>query len=173
MRSLQHDNNARGQSAMTHEVGISEMKVTSNPEDTLSTRSLGSCIGVAIFDPEARVGGMLHFQLPVSKNNMDKAAINPCMYGDTGLAALLKAAFDRGARKNRMLVKIAGGARVADKNGFFNIGKRNIIIAKKFFWKNGIIISGEDTGGEHWRNMALEVASGRVTVRTKEKTFEI
>lgn len=158
---------------MTHEVGISEMKVVNTPDDILFTRSLGSCIGVSVYDAEAGVGGMLHFQLPLSKSNPEKAALRPCMYGDTGITALLTAAYDMGASRDRIVVKIAGGAAMADKNGYFNIGKKNIVVAKKFFWKNRLMVDGEDTGGDCWRNMRLEMNTGRVIIKTKGRETEI
>lgn len=58
-------------------VGVSDMKVSKDPDSVLVTYSLGSCIGVAIWDRMAHVGGMLHFMLPESF--LDPAS---CKQGD-------------------------------------------------------------------------------------------
>jgi chemotaxis protein CheD len=156
-----------------HIVGVSDMKLASVPGDEVVTHSLGSCIGVAIYDPATVVGGILHFQLPLSENNAEKAAQNPFMYADTGLPAFFKAAYRMGASKNRLVVKVAGGSNVGDKNGFFQIGHRNYVIMKKLFWKNGILVSSEDIGGNGWRTMRLQIGTGRVSIKNGEGEFEI
>lgn len=159
--------------AMRHIVGVSEMKVSGCDGDMIVTHSLGSCIGVSIHDPHARVGGLLHFQLPLSRENPDRARENPFMYADTGIPLLFKAAYNLGANKGRIIVKVAGGARVLDNNNFFNIGQRNYIAMKKIFWKNGVFIQSEDVGGDQWRTMNLEVGTGRVTIKNSQGTFEL
>ncbi len=158
---------------MTHNVGISDLKVSNDPGDDIKTHSLGSCVGVTMYDPAVSVGGMLHYQLPSAREHSEKAATNPYMFGDTGITELMKEVFERGADKRRLVVKLAGGSNVADKNGFFNIGKRNLIIAKKFLWKNGLLITGEDVGGETWRNLKLELGSGRVSIKSGAGEFDI
>ena len=47
-------------------VGVGDMKVSNDSESMLVTYSLGSCIGVAIYDPVIKVGGLLHYMLPES-----------------------------------------------------------------------------------------------------------
>ena len=84
---------------MTLTVGVSDMKVSNDPGAVLVTYSLGSCIGIAIYDSVVRVGGLLHFMLPESKLNLDKAKTTPCMFADTGIPALFKAAYKLGAKK--------------------------------------------------------------------------
>jgi len=158
---------------MKHVVGVSDMKVTNRPEDEIVTHSLGSCIGVSIYDPVARVGGLLHFQLPTSKDSPEKAAGNPFMYADTGIPAFFKAAYSLGGEKGRMKVKIAGGASVADKNDFFQIGNRNYVMVKKLFWKNGVLIDSEDIGGNSWRTMRLEMASGNVWIKNGKGEYPL
>jgi len=158
---------------MRHIVGVSEMKVSNQPGDVIVTHSLGSCIGIAIYDPKAEVGGLLHFQLPLSRDNQERARENPFMYADTGIPLLFRAAYQLGADKKHMVVKVAGGARVLDNNNFFNIGQRNYIAMKKIFWKNGVFIQSEDVGGDTWRTMSLEIGAGQVWIKNCQGAFEL
>lgn len=148
-------------------VGIADMAVTRDPNAKLITYALGSCIGVTLYDPVARVGGMLHFMLPNSKTNEAKAAEKPGMFGDIGIPLLFKAAYDLGARKERLIVCAAGGAEVIDDDGQFRVGSRNRTILRKLFWKNNILLAADDTGGSISRTMSMSVADGVVTIRTK------
>ena len=54
-------------------VDVSDAKISADPGDVLATYSLGSCIGLCLYEPKARVGGMLHFQLPDSKHDPQRA----------------------------------------------------------------------------------------------------
>jgi chemotaxis protein CheD len=152
---------------MDQVVDIADMQVSNDPRSTLVTYSLGSCVGVAIWDPAALVGGMLHYMLPDSTLSPEKAKANPCMFGDTAIPKLFRAAYELGAVKKRLVVKVAGGSRLLDDNGVFNIGKRNYVILRKIFWKNGVSIHAEDVGGSMSRTMRLDVQSGRVTIRNR------
>ena len=146
-------------------VGVGDMKVSGDPDSVLATYSLGSCIGVCIFDPEVKVGGLLHYMLPESSLDAEKARRNPYMFGDTGIPMLFKSTYRYGAKKNRMKVIVVGGAQILDQNGLFNIGKRNIMVMKKMFWKNNIMIDFEQVGGTVNRTLKLEIASGDAWLR--------
>ncbi|MDY6986638.1 MAG: chemotaxis protein CheD [Thermodesulfobacteriota bacterium] len=147
-------------------VGVSDMKVSNDPESVIVTYSLGSCIGIAIYDPTASVGGILHYMLPESSLDSVKAQKNPYMFGDTGIPALFKAAYKLGAKKQRMKVIVVGGAHVLDQKGFFDIGKRNYMAVKKMFWKNNVMIDHEDVGGNVNRTVKLAVKDGEAWVKT-------
>jgi chemotaxis protein CheD len=154
-------------------VDIADLQVANDPTVDLVTYSLGSCIGVAIWDPETHVGGLLHYMLPQSSISPEKARANPAMFADTGVPQLFRKAYELGAVKKRMIVKVAGGSSLLDDNGTFNIGKRNYIILRKIFWKNGILIDSEDVGGAISRTVRLHVATGRVTIRSRGKEVEL
>jgi chemotaxis protein CheD len=146
-------------------VGVADCHVSNNPDGVLATFALGSCIAIAIHDPVAGVGGMLHFMLPESTIDRGKAQNNPFMFADTGIPLLFRGSFERGADRKRLVVHLAGGAQMVDDGGVFNIGKRNYLAAKKLLWKNGIMIQGEAVGGSTSRTVRLEVASGRFWLR--------
>jgi chemotaxis protein CheD len=147
-------------------VGISDVKVSNNINDTLVTYALGSCIGVAVYDPMVKVGGLLHFMLPESSLDAKKAGENPAMFADTGIPVLFKACYKLGADKKRMVVKVAGGASILDDANFFRIGQKNITAMKKLFWKNNVLINSEDTGNNYNRTVYVHVSTGKVFVKT-------
>lgn len=147
-------------------VGIAEMQVTNDPEYTLITYSLGSCIGITLYDPVVRVGGILHFMLPDSKIDPQKAQKKPGMFADTGIPLLFKEAYRLGGEKRRMTLKVAGGSQIMDESGYFNIGTRNYMALRKIFWTNNVLITAEDIGGHVNRTLSIELSSGKVWVKT-------
>ena len=154
-------------------VGVSDMKLSNCLDDTVVTFALGSCIGIVIYDPVACVGGILHYMLPQSKIDIKKSEKNPFMFGDTGIPEFFRQAYAMGAEKKRMRVIMAGGAAVLDIKDRFNIGQRNITIARKLFWKNGIIIDGDSIGGSISRTLYLDMKTGNVWFVNKGKTVEL
>ena len=158
---------------MDQVIDIADLKVSADPRCTLVTYSLGSCIGVAIWDPAVKVGGMLHYMLPESSLSPEKAKANPPMFADTGIPALFRSAYELGATKKRMVVKIAGGSQLLDDKGTFNIGKRNYVMLRKVFWKNSVLIDSEDVGGSISRTMRLDIDTGRVTIRNRSREIEL
>lgn len=154
---------------MLHQVSVSGMKVSNHPEDILITYSLGSCLGLTLYDPAVRVGGMIHCMLPLSKIDKIKAQATPAMFVDTGIPALLQAMYDLGARKSRLLVNVAGCASLLDDKKLFRIGERNRTVLRKVLWKNDIMIASEDCGGTVSRTLILYIANGRTTVKSLGK----
>jgi len=150
-------------------VGVSDMKVSSDMEATLVTYSLGSCIGIAVYDSVARVGGLLHYMLPESNLDPTKAKKNPHMFADTGIPSLFKAAYKLGAKKQRLKVIVIGGSQILDQKGFFNIGKRNETAARKMFHKNNVIISYKDVGGVVNRTIKLAINNGDTWIKVSGK----
>lgn len=145
------------------------MKVSSDPEVTLVTYSLGSCIGIAVYDPAVRVAGILHYMLPDSSLDPSKARAKPFMFADTGIPPLFKEAYKLGAKKQRMRIIVAGGAQILDQQGFFNIGKRNHMALRKIFWKNKVMVSHEEVGGNANRTIRLAVKDGACRLKVSGK----
>jgi len=150
-------------------VGVSDMKVSMDPNGVLITYSLGSCIGIAVFDPVARVGGLLHYMLPESSLDSAKAAANPFMFADTGIPRLFKSVYELGGVKSRMRVIMAGGSQVLDQKGFFNIGKRNEMAARKVFHRNNVVIDFADTGGNGNRTIRLAIRDGQCWLKSSSE----
>jgi len=141
------------------------MKISSEPNDIIVTHALGSCLGVAIHDAAARVGGLFHPMLPNARVNPEKAADNPYLFVDTGTPLFFKEAYAAGAQKERLMVKVAGGAAIGSGPNFFAIGRQNFTMLRKLFWRNGIVITGEDVGGNTSRTMYLDVGTGRTWIQ--------
>jgi len=129
------------------------------------TYSLGSCLGVTIYDPVKKIGGLLHLMLPDSKIDSLKAASAPFMFVDTGLPRLFHAAYNLGADRDRLCVKVAGGAQLLDEQGIFNIGGRNIHALTELIARNGLALHARDVGGMTSRTLRLDLANGNVTVK--------
>lgn len=153
-------------------VNISDMKVSSNPEDVLVTYSLGSCVGVTLYDPLQKIGGLIHCMLPLSKVDPERAKEVPYMFVDTGLPLMLQTLINMGANKNRIVAKVAGGAVLLDDNGMFRIGERNHIVVRKLLWKNNILISSEDVGGTLARTLYLQINDGKTIIKSAGKEYE-
>lgn len=147
-------------------IHVSDGKVSNDPVDILTTYSLGSCIGVCLYDPATKIGGMLHYQLPNSQMDPNKAREKPFMFADSGMKIVVEELMSLGANKKRMQVKIAGAATMETGPKGFDIGKRNHLAIRKILWKNGMFIDKEDVGGASPRNMYMDMADGTVVVRS-------
>ncbi len=146
-------------------VGIGEFAVSDNPDEVIVTHALGSCIAVCLFDPVAGVAAMLHFLLPESKINAERARQQPGAFADTGIPLLFQSAYKQGLDKKRAIVKLAGGAELGDTtSGSLQIGRRNALAAKNLLWKNGVLINAQDVGGTTPRTVHLSTVNGRMQI---------
>lgn len=147
-------------------VGMADARVSEEQDSTLITYALGSCVAVALHDPQAMIGGMIHYMLPDSSLDPGKAQARPWMFADTGIPILLDELKRAGATRRRMRVFLAGGAQVLDSSNFFEIGKRNYLAARKLLWKAGLLVKGEDVGGTGSRTVSLRLSDGRFLIRS-------
>jgi chemotaxis protein CheD len=102
--------------------------------------------------------------LPESNLDTGKAERRPFVFADTGIPRLFNDAYALGAQKRRLQVTAAGGARMVDREGVFNVGKRNCLALRKILWKAGVMIQAEDLGGSASRTVRLDMASGAITL---------
>lgn len=156
-------------------IGIGEYAASDDPRTRIITHALGSCVGICVWDPAARTAGLLHVLLPDSRINLERAANQPAAFADTGLPLLLEAVSQIGARKARLVVKIAGGADVMGRlGGEANVGKRNVLAVRGILWRLGIFTAAEDVGGTEPRNLSIDVATGIVRVSSaRRQTTEL
>lgn len=146
-------------------VGIAEMAVSTDSDELLITFALGSCLGVSVYDPVAKVAGLLHLMLPQAGVGADKASINPHMYADTGIPCLFRGSYALGAKKERMQVVVAGGASFNSlSEPEAGIGQRNIAMLRKILWKNGVLLKQQEVGGNDARTMSVDVRTGTVSL---------
>lgn len=146
-------------------VGIGDMKLTRG-EGSIITYALGSCIGIAFYDPSIRLGALLHIMLPSQFSASDA---NVFKYADTGIRETIRKLSAFGMVRSRSVVKIAGGAKMFEISGnadFGNIGMRNAANVKKVLKEEGMRLVAEDTGGAYARTMKLEISTGSVSIKT-------
>jgi chemotaxis protein CheD len=143
-------------------VRMADCRVGQVAGQVLATYALGSCIGLAVYDPVAAVGGLLHFMLPDSGIDPDRGRDNPYMFADTGIPLLLAQVCGLGASKRRLVVHAVGGALMMGLGNVFDIGKRNCTATRKILWKEGVLLTGEVVGGDLSRTLRLEIGSGRL-----------
>jgi len=147
-------------------IRIATMRVVSRPA-VLMCRGLGSCVGVAIWDPVRKVGGMAHILLPSEDSSVNREP--ELKFADRGLIALVEAMEKRGCLRKDMRAKLAGGSRMftsTTKSIVSVIGDRNVTAVKQVLQALGVAIAGEDTGGSKGRNMIFDTEDGSVTITT-------
>ncbi|QPV62204.1 chemotaxis protein CheD [Halosimplex litoreum] len=147
-------------------VGIAESEVTDG-NALLTTSGLGSCLGVAVYDRSAAVAGLVHVMLP-SIDEMESD--NDAKFADSGIRSLVADMERRGADRERMEAKIAGGSDMLDfsENGS-GIGVRNVEMGRRTLAEFDIPIVGEDVGGDHGRSLRLEATSGDLVVKSANR----
>ncbi len=145
---------------------IAQYVVSADPEAVLIAHGIGSCVVVALHDPEICIGGLLHAALPLSKAG---GGLAPAKYVDAGFDVLLHTMIRAGVQKQRIVVQIAGGSNLLTAPGFANtldIGRRNIAAAELVIAREGLRIAAADVGGHGGRTVRLYVGSGKMTVQT-------
>jgi chemotaxis protein CheD len=147
-------------------VGIAEMQIAHAP-DSLISYGFGSCIGIAIFDPYAKIGGLAHAMLCANTRNTPPG--NPLKYVDSAVDAVLSALLEAGCSRGTLLAKMAGGAHMfgsASTEAGLNIGERNSQAARRRLDELGIPLVAEDVGGTYGRTIELDLNDGILTVRS-------
>lgn len=150
-------------------VGMADAKVGTAPS-TLISYGLGSCIGISLYDPQTKVGGLLHIMLPDSTQS--RANENRAKFADTGIPDMLNEVLKLGASRSRLVAKIAGGAQMfafANATDIMRVGQRNAQAAKEVLASLGIPIIGEDTGGSYGRTVSIDLSNGVYKVKTIDK----
>ena len=154
-------------------VGMADLKVGRAP-DTLTTLGLGSCIGLTLYDPVSKIGGLVHYMLPDStklKNNT-----NIAKFGDTSIRELLKQVLASGANQRRLVAKIAGGACMFEMSGLSsvgNVGARNAEAAKEILKELKIPLVAEDTGLNYGRTVELKCETGEYVIKAVGKQIKV
>lgn len=153
----------------TVKVGMADLNICKSP-DMITTLGLGSCIGIALYDPVTKIGGLAHIMLPDStqmKNNQ-----NIAKFADTGITELVRRMVAAGASKQRLVAKIAGGARMFEVNvatNIGNIGDRNAEASQKKLRELGIPLKAQDTGLNYGRTVELYAETGEFRIKSVGK----
>lgn len=149
-------------------VGISDLNVVRAPDD-LVTYALGSCVGIALFDPVAHVAGLSHIMLPSSTDIVANGTIVAYKFADTAIVCLVKKMESMGARQIRMKAKIAGGAQMfaaLSNSSIANIGQRNTEAVKRTLSTLHIPIIAEDTGKNYGRTLYFSAENGEMRIKS-------
>ena len=154
-------------------VRISDFHVTNDTSLVIITHALGSCIAVTAYDPVRQIGGMIHYLRPLSKSSPQKARERPATFADTGVPLLFHKLYELGAKKDRLIVKVAGGATRYDESAPFDIGGRNYRVLCELFRRAGVTIASEDVGGCVSRTVSLNMSTGMVLVRSPNGEREL
>lgn len=155
-------------------VGMADLKTCKSP-DGVTTLGLGSCVGIAIRDPGTLIGGLAHVMLPDS-TAIRNSQQNIAKFADTGIEELVKQMEKLGAKRSRMVAKIAGGATMFNFQGradMIQIGERNVEASKLKLKELNIPILAEDTGANYGRTVTFFPENGEFHIRAVGKTETI
>ena len=150
-------------------VGMADYKVGRSPS-TLISYGLGSCIGVSLYDPQRKIGGLLHIMLPDS--TQARSSDNPAKFADTGIPLMINDVIALGASRSRLVAKIAGGAQMfafSNATDIMRVGTRNAETCKQILKRNGIRVIAEDTGGNYGRTVSIDLNTGSYKVKTIDR----
>ena len=153
-------------------VGMADLKIAKFP-DALTTLGLGSCIGIALYDPTSKVGGLVHIMLPDSKSIKNNS--NIAKFADTGIVELVSQMIRAGAHRNKIVAKIAGGAKMFATTGLSdisNIGERNAQASILMLNELKIPLLAIETGENYGRTVELYCDSGEFTIKSVEKPIK-
>ncbi|NPV92026.1 MAG: chemotaxis protein CheD [Firmicutes bacterium] len=150
------------------QVGMADLKVAKVP-DILSSAGLGSCIGICLWDPITRIGGLAHIMLPSSA--LARNTDNKAKFADTAIPALVQEMERIGAMKSRLVAKIAGGAQMfalTEASSIMKIGERNAESSLETLRKMGIKLLHAETGANYGRSITFKTETGQLHIRTIE-----
>ncbi|MBN1500420.1 MAG: chemotaxis protein CheD [Spirochaetes bacterium] len=156
-------------SSQTVSIGIAEIKVIKF-HGTLKT-TLGSCLGVCLYDKKLKIAGMSHIMLPVRRD----IESSPTKYADTAIPILIQKMEDNGGSRLNFEAKIFGGSKMFSHHNFekmSQIGIDNINMVKKILQDENIPIVDEDVGGHTGRTIEFSAETGLVTVSSMNKVIK-
>ena len=148
------------------EVSMAGVKVSCAP-NKLITRGLGSCVGITLYDPIRKIGGLAHPMLPDINNARIKS--NPAKFVSSAIELILEELKKNGASVFTLRAKLFGGGHMFSAiptNSPFNIGIKNANKAKEILSSLKIKILVDDTGGNYGRTIELDLSTGKVRVKT-------
>ena len=146
-------------------VGISDFAVTSDDAD-LVTSGLGSCIAIAVFDPQNGVAGLAHAMLPHPGTASTEANASPSKFASTATEALLQRMRSAGASPDSARAKLAGGSRMFEFTTNEAIGRRNVEAAQTALADHGVPVVASDVGGDYGRSVRLRGSGGEFLVKS-------
>ena len=145
-------------------VGVGQLAVAKHP-DYLVTQALGSCVGLSLYDPILKQGGLAHIMLPTPFDTVVNG--HEHRFASTAVPMMVKMLSESGSMRRRLEAKIAGGAAMFRADTLLaQVGERNVEEAKRQLALLNIPIVAEDTGERHARTVELRLDSGAYVVRS-------
>ncbi|WP_062532610.1 chemotaxis protein CheD [Jeotgalibaca dankookensis] len=151
-------------------VGIGEYKSSRDPQ-SLMTIALGSCVGIALYEPNTKVGGLSHIMLPDSTVFHGDKKIGK--FADLAIPSLVTEMEALGA-KGPLTAKIAGGASMfkgRKMEPHMQIGQRNLEAVREILAAMNIPIVAEHTGDHIGRSMKFDLYEFSVCIRTATREY--
>lgn len=142
-------------------VGMAELGVGKSPT-ILKTHGLGSCLAVALYDPQTQIGGLTHAMLPEGTDE-DR----PGKYVTTALSTVLSLLSQTGADRPRLEASLVGGGAMFDFESVGSgVGSRNVAVARELLEEYDIPVVHADVGGNSGRTVELDTRTGDLRVTT-------
>ena len=149
-------------------VGMADMNIAKNT-GVLITLGLGSCVGIALYDPVVKIAGLAHCMLPDSKEIRNNS--NIAKFVDLATIKLTKDMISQGAQQSRIVAKLAGGAQMfafGSTQQSMRIGDRNVAAAEHMLKRLGIKVLAKDVGKTFGRTVELHSTDGKFIIKTIE-----
>jgi chemotaxis protein CheD len=132
------------------------MHIENTRDVILASTSLGSGVGLAAYDPDANIGGILHFLLPSSANNKYRAKKNPFLFADTGISAFLEQMYQHGVRSHGLKLVAAGASHNLNQGTPYDMAQRNCLAVKSILAGLKLTTAYEDFGGSFYRILRIQ-----------------
>ncbi|GAB7017983.1 chemotaxis protein CheD [Halostagnicola bangensis] len=163
--------NSEPNAPVPRQVRISDALVGTG-NDIFKSYGLGSCLAIALYDPERAVGGLAHAMLPDSTETTTTSD-KPGKYADTAVRALRRRTIEAGGSRSALEAKIAGGSDMFEfKRLGDSVGQRNIATAKAELETLDVPLVAEDVGGNHGRTVEFSLETGELVIETADDEHE-
>jgi chemotaxis protein CheD len=151
-------------------VGIADLQVVRDAATVVSTHGLGSGVGLAVYDPLVKVGGILHYMLPApSERSAPVPSEDLAKYASSGIPLLLETALELGASKRRLIVCAVGAGEFLSDSAGFDLGKRNQNLLRKTLFQHQLRLSAHSLGGCTARTLWLHMSDGSLVVTNRDE----
>ena len=158
---------------MVHIIGIGEFAVSKNPEDSIKTYALASCVGLVVYNIRDQILGMVHIVLPNARDKDDQVAKGRSgYYADMAVPFILSKVFrELPSDRKDYRITLYGGAASKGKEDYFCVGERNVAEVEQLLAARGMAYNKQNTGGYCSRTIEAFVKDGRVTVKMQDMKF--
>ncbi len=140
--------------------------VISRKKNEILDAYLGTCVGVAIVDPEKNIGGLMHILLPEPSGMSVLGKVEN--YAKTGLPVFIKSLRGQAKDQGNFTATIAGGALVGPVSELdlnLDIGGRTAEIVESILKAEGIPVVKSETGGHFCCCLSLNLSTWESSIK--------